>query len=142
MGAEEASIWSGIKAMDDEPETTKLKFFIDGRMAALKGMIEGMLASRPERGPDPDFSDNEREMRDLIFEAVRFGAQQGKGGPGSVNGDSNWKTIALWALGVLQALTLIVIGNFYTTFQQTHDDVVQIKCKLDPQCRIVVSSVK
>lgn len=28
-----------------------------------------------ERGPE-DFSDNERDIRDLIFEAVRFGAQQ------------------------------------------------------------------
>ena len=87
----------------------------------------------PERGPaDYDsFADERRFYQRLLRE--RSGAPQNNG-----DGESNWKTIALYVLGFLQALILLIVGYMYSTISQTHDDVIQIKCKLDPQCRIVM----
>lgn len=100
---------------------------------ALHAGLRSVGMHDPERGPaDYDtFTDERRFYQRLLRE---------RGGT-SNNGDSegNWKTIALYVLGFLQALILAFVGFMYQTLSQTHDDVTTIKCQLNPQCRVVVN---
>lgn len=111
-------------------EVGKKAFQLDGVLDRLLQKARAILESRAhERGPDPDFaeaSSTDRVLIELLREIRR---------PSYSNGgdESNWKTIALFVMGFLQALILAFMAYIYSTTSQTHDDVIRIKCRLDPQ---------
>lgn len=105
---EEVPFLRGFERAPDgeEAETTKLKFWIDGRLAALKGVIEGLMNTE-ERGPR-DYAENERELKNLIFEAARIGAQNGGYTESPKSGPDAW---AKWMVTVCGMLAVAGIGS-------------------------------
>lgn len=153
---DEVAFLSGM-TREEEQEDTRLLFKLDGHIAREVGNLETKLREHivstmkehvPDRQPK-DYDENERDLKSMLFEAARLGSLMGKREYNNGDGDEdkqNWKAVALWALSALQAIGLIVLGFVWsnvtelrTSQAQTHDDVTQIKCKLDPQCRIVVT---
>jgi len=122
-----------LSAMEREPNhetrvtvNARDLFRGDGMMWALLDKIRRALgmASLPDQGP-VDYAKDDFER------GVRVGRAFNP--PNNGDADSNWKTIALFVMGFLQALILAFMGYIYSTTSQTHDDVIRIKCRLDPQ---------
>lgn len=112
---EESHPW-GFQHEPEAPKVTqtfydKVKewFRSDGRlMRALEGIEELLpkLRTLSERGPQ-DYESNERELRHLIFEAVRVGAQNGSYNE-APKGDSQWTK---WMVTVVGMLAVAGIGS-------------------------------
>jgi hypothetical protein len=122
----------------------------DAAHAALDAVtrLSQRMHAMPAEGP-PDYPVDFHERLDRVERQI----ERERYAPRSINNGGNdefgWKTVALWALGALQAGTLFVLGLAWNSMDkmqvsqaQTHDDVIQIKCKLDPQCRIVVTNAR
>jgi hypothetical protein len=106
-------------------------------LEAVSRLTQRMSAVSADGVPEGDY----RERLDRVERALereRYAAPPRYDNGGADEGQ--WKTVALIALGLLQTITIAYIGYIHSTVMQTHDDVVTIKCKLDPQCRVVVTS--
>jgi hypothetical protein len=122
------------------------EFKEDGRIHRyIRATIDAAVKTMKSiRGHDPDAAyEQENAAYERGRRAGRREATTNNNGGGE---ESNWKTIALWALGALQGICIVIMSYIYGSLNdlrlsqsQTHDDVTQIKCKLDPACRIVVS---
>lgn len=116
-------------------------------MEAASRAVDIAMRALNARGPDPDAPvyprsrDSDRILEGLVAELVELRRRPGNFG-GVSGDDGNWKTIAMFVLGILQVVILGFLSYLHTTVVQTHEDVTVIKCKLDPQCRIVVSNAK
>ncbi len=111
----------------------------------IRAAIDSTLKTIGMRGTDPDavYEGGQEDAYERGLRAGRRMMAQYRNG----DGEGNWKTLALWALGALQGICIIILGYVYGSLSDlrlaqnlTHDDVTQIKCKLDPACRIVVSN--
>ncbi len=131
-------------------ERVKDLFRADGRLAHMIGAMENLLekarAMANERGPRDYDEERDRELKDMLFEAVRFGASQGGKGHGVING--NGKVVAT-LLAINIALTGAVSTWIVNTITKQGEaiieqgrDIAVIKCQIDPKCRLVVSSDK
>lgn len=111
-------------ATDFEPETTKLKFWIDGRFAALKGVIEGFKTHGREqtRGPEDydAFADERRFYQKMLH-------QQQNGGHGSINGDRRG-----WLRDAVIVVTLALSGWTLKTVIEQGQDIARMQCQLSP----------
>lgn len=145
------------EAPEQEPVLRELHTNVTRRAWAAHGMLDSIRQSAVEaldvvtrftvrmraladRGPDPDSPADFHERLNAIerqLERARYAPQQHFSNGGAE--ESNWKTIALYVMGILQVVIIAFLSNMYSTQTQTHDDVVTIKCKLDPTCRVVVS---
>ena len=137
--AEEVPFLTGMEREGPVCETTievgRKAFRLDGVLDRLLAKARAALEARAQdRGPDPDVNLEDEER---ILVPVRVFEQAMKRPPPSYsNGspeESNWKTIALLVLSFLQVVVLAIMGWLCSTTSQTHDDVIRIKCRLDPQ---------
>lgn len=105
-------------------------------LEAVSRLTQRMSAVPAEAAPEDFHVRLDRVERALERERYAAPPRYDNGGAD----EGHWKTVALIMLGLLQTITIAYIGYIHSTVMQTHDDVVTIKCKLDPQCRIVVTS--
>jgi len=152
-----------LSAMEREPKkTVTLQFQVDGLCqwrqdidGKLRHVIEttekhardviaqaqALIMRAVGRGPDPDavtdYGDLQARLNELERQVER---RQPPTYYSNGNEESNWKTIALYVMGFLQAAILAIMGYMYNTMAATHDDVTTIKCQLNPQCRVVLSA--
>jgi len=114
---------------------------IVGSVLELATRLANRMRALADRDVDHDSPADFHERLNHVerqLERSRYAAPQHFNNGGS--DESNWKTIALFVMGSLQVIIVAFLGYIHTTVTQTHDDVVMMKCKLDPQCRVVVST--
>ena len=120
-------------------DTTVLRFKIDGAreaveqlrlkvsevsQAAMRGMKAAMSALG-DRGPDPDYDENEDEKR-LLIRIIRDQARNG-GGHGSVNGGNTNK----WILGIVGVLIAGGIFGLTSALFTMTDRISKVETKVD-----------
>jgi hypothetical protein len=111
QSAEEVPFVAGFKRTSEgESESTKLRFWIDGRLAALKGVIEGLAMQG--RGPDPDYQED-GDIRRLAAIIERLASRP----PNMNNGDEESSDLKKWiaGLGVLLSGSFIIGGWVLST---------------------------
>lgn len=135
--AEEVPFLSGME--QEPPKFCEATVTVGKKIFALDGMITRVLEKarmamgRPDRGPDPDVEVRDDDEIHRLASIIERLAQRPSSNYSNGTDESNWKTIALFVMGFLQALILAFMGYIYSTTSQTHDDVIRIKCRLDPQ---------
>jgi hypothetical protein len=105
--------------------------------AVAKAMDAVETAMRNLRGPDPDVNPGDAGIIARLDRLERLILSRPPGNYGGVNGDGNWKAIAI-VFGAVLTLLLLVLGWYSNTVIETRQDVAVIKCRLDPTCRVVV----
>jgi hypothetical protein len=111
-----------------------------GKMLSIvNNSLEHMWTWMANRGPDPDAPDD-RYLQSVPIDLVREILESRGRGNGNVNG-SNWKVIAI-ILGVFSSLVLTWLVWFSNTVIETRQDVLVIKCQIDPKCRLMVQDTK
>jgi hypothetical protein len=114
----------------------RLLWLVHGKLEQLEIKLGQWMAPR---GPDPD--DDGIQYRDRIpLDLVREILETRRAGNGSVDG-GNWKAMAI-VLGCFSVIVVMWLAWFSNTVIQTRQDVMVIKCQLDPKCRIMVPGDK
>ena len=107
----------------------------------LDGMVDRLLEKarmamgRPDRGPDPDYSENDERV---MIPVHMFEQMMRRSGPG--HGGVSGSSKILTALVALNTALLVGIGGWLLVTVAQHDkDIAVIKCQLDSQCREVLA---
>ncbi len=130
------------EATADSNETVN-RFRLDGITEHLKRIWAAMHGGDPDGPRDYDpFADERRFYQNLLRE-------QRNGGHGSVGGNQKAQfiigiliTINIAMTGAFSSWVVSAIANLTESQAEQGKDIAVIKCRIDPSCRVVVSSDK
>jgi hypothetical protein len=122
------------------PEFGRRLTIVGKMIYIVHASMEKLWKAMANRGPDPD-ADLIRYHTSVPIDVVKdLMAEARRHGNGSVNG-GNWKAIAI-VLAVINAILLSMMAWFANTVIDTRQDVAVLKCEVNPNCRVVVTSDK